>query len=200
MNHDDRYVNEEYQVLPAEGYHRFFLNMSDHPRINIFLNSPMTTRHFSQLQSQCDALLYTGPLDLYFDYCYGHLGYRSLRFEWKEKEGPFAQPCVQINYPNDFDYTRTVEMKHLSPQVPSTPSTMICYEYPQEKGDPFYPLLTQENQERFKRYQAKGELESQKTHPTFFLGRLAEYRYFNMDHVMLNALKMAEKIKVHLGR
>jgi UDP-galactopyranose mutase len=196
FNHDDRYVNEMFQYIPKEGYHNLFLRMSDHPLIKIFLNSPFDPSLLHQWHSQYHLLLYTGPIDTYFNFCFGPLPYRSLYFEWKDYSVPFMQPSVQINYPDKkYDYTRSVETKHLSPHLHQCPHTTVCFEYPRPKGEPFYPIPTEENLLLYQRYKHLADLESQKRIPTLFLGRLAEYRYLNMDQIMLHAFKMVEKIK-----
>jgi UDP-galactopyranose mutase len=189
FNWDEQYPAEQFKVMPKGGYTAKYENMLDHPNITVETGVLLGNRDIGSLRRASDATIYTGRIDAYFDECFGRLGYRSLRFEWKHFDQPYAQPCVQINYPNDFAYTRTVEIKHATGQ--ETPGTTVCYEYPESVGGPFYPLLTHENTDRYARYKALAERESSSDHPLHFVGRLAEFRYYNMDQVLLRAISLA---------
>ena len=186
FNQDDRYFTDSYQMMPAEGYTRLFKAMLDHPNIDIQLERDF----FQDRQKFHDAYwVYTGPIDRYFDYCYGELPYRSLRFEHEYLAGQDQFQAVgTINYPNDFDFTRITEFKHLTGQ--QHPGTSIVREFPQASGEPFYPVPRAENENLFQRYK---KLAAKETHVSF-VGRLAQYRYYNMDQVVAAALKTAEEI------
>src|SRR3954463_6480166 len=137
-NRDDRFVTENFQALPLRGYTAMFEKMLAHPNIEVRLK---TDFHEIRGQLRWRHLIYTGPIDAYFDQCYGPLPYRSLRFERETHEQEFFQPAMQVNYPNDYDYTRIVEIKHATGQ--QLPVTTIVREYPQDYGpgaEPYYPI------------------------------------------------------------
>lgn len=185
-NADDRYFLDDYQFMPFEGYTRMFENMLDHPRIEI---STGTDFHDIRPTLNVAHIVYTGPIDAYFDYCYGRLPYRSLRFEHEHLATvPQFQEVGTVNYPNDYAFTRITEFKHLTGQRHS--GTSIVREYPQTEGDPYYPIPRPENELLYKRYAQRARQESRIT----FVGRLAEYRYYNMDQVVGAALKAADNI------
>ena len=116
-----------------------------------------------------------------------------MKFEWKHfPDREFFQETVQTNYPNDYDYTRSVEIKHVSGQVADT--TTVCYEYPSKEGDPYYPLLNEKNNANYKKYAELAKKESQQDVPIHFIGRMAEFRYYNMDHVFLKSMNLAKEI------
>lgn len=190
-NHDDRYFTDKFQSMPSEGYTRMFQRMLDHPRIDIetgvdFLASRTTWRRRHTV--------YTGPIDAYFDHCYGPLPYRSLRFEHVHlRKCAQYQPVGTVNYPNDHDYTRITEFKHLTGQVHA--GTSLVREYPTDQGDPYYPVPRPANEALFKRYDAMAQRESRVT----FVGRLAEYRYYNMDQCVGAALACARALVKTLG-
>jgi UDP-galactopyranose mutase len=127
-------------------------------------------------------LIYTGPVDEYFDYSFGRLPYRSLRFQWETRDVPVAQSAPVINYPNDHLYTRVTEFKYLSGQEHA--KTTLVYEYPTDQGDPYYPVPTPENAALYAKYQELAEATSE----VMFLGRLGTYKYYNMDQVVAQAL------------
>ena len=197
FNWDERYPSETYQVMPKQGYTALYRNMLDHRNIHIQTDAFMDNKDIEAERKSSDATIYTGPIDKLFDYRYGPLGYRSLRFEWKHFAIPYMQPCVQINFPNDQAYTRIVEIKHVTGQ--EAPDTTLCYEYPEAKGDPFYPLLTQENRDRYELYKVLADEESRREPPMYLVGRLAEFKYFNMDQVLLRAIKVAHEILERWG-
>lgn len=186
-NDDDRYFTDTYQALPREGYTRLFERMLNHPNIELYLDTDyceiteaITPRH----------TIYTGPIDAYFDYCYGRLPYRSLHFEHQHlRDTAWFQPVGTINYPNEHSYTRITEFKHATGQA--HPGTSIVREYPQTEGDPYYPIPRPENEALYKKY----KLLAKKEGNVSFVGRLAQYRYYNMDQVVGAALKTAHTIK-----
>jgi len=184
-NDDDRYFSDSYQFMPAEGYAKMFERMLDHPNIEIQLG----TDFFAVRKSiSAKEIIFTGPIDAYFDYRYGPLPYRSLRFEHQYLPNVERQQLVgTVNYPNDHSYTRITEFKHLTGQAHK--GTSIVREYPEAEGDPYYPIPRPDNEALFKRYVALAAAEPH----VHFAGRLAEYRYYNMDQVVAAALSMTEK-------
>jgi UDP-galactopyranose mutase len=184
-NDDDRYFSDTYQFMPARGYTKMFQRMLDAPNIEIKL----ATDFFSVRGSlRAGRIIFTGPIDAYFDYRYGALPYRSLRFEHEHFPDLMRYQSVgTINYPNEHDYTRVTEFKHLTGQ--SHGGTSVVREYPQSTGDPYYPIPRPANEALFKRYSALAAAESN----VYFTGRLAEYRYYNMDQVVAAALTFTEK-------
>src|SRR4051812_28160617 len=139
-NRDDRYFTDTYQVMPAHGYTRMFERMLDHPSISILLNTDY--RDVAGLLPATE-MIYTGPIDEYFDYRYGRLPYRSLAFRHETLNVPRHQRVAVVNYPNDYAYTRVTEFKHLTGQ--EHPKTALVYEFPQGEGDPYYPIPRPEN-------------------------------------------------------
>ena len=186
-NTNDLYFNEKYQMMPLHGYHILFKNMLNHPKITIKLNSS-----FLDIQKivTSEALIYTGPIDEFFKYKLGKLPYRSLKFEHESYNKEFYQNWVQINYPNEFDFTRIVEIKHVTGQ--KIDKTTIVKEYPSSKGDPFYPIPNKSNFHLYNQYKKLAE----NIKNVFFIGRLAQYQYLNMDEVVARALNLFEVIKL----
>jgi UDP-galactopyranose mutase len=186
-NDDDRYFTDTYQFMPRDGYTAMFRRMLDHPNITVQLS----TDYFALRDHlQVNHTVYTGPIDAFFDYCFGRLPYRSLRFEHQHFPNTVQfQPVGTVNYPNEHAYTRITEFKHLTGQTHS--GTSIVREYPQAEGDPYYPIPRPENEALFKRYEVLAQARTDVT----FVGRLAQYRYYNMDQVVAAALQMASKIK-----
>jgi UDP-galactopyranose mutase len=190
FNRDDRYIDEPFQVMPKEGYTRLFGRMLRHPFIKVLLNTD-----FFEIREQLKpkrALIYTGPIDAYFNFCHGALPWRSLDFEWVEIDKEFQQPCVQINYPADHEYTRSVEIKHVTGQ--KHPHTVVSLEYPHSSGDPFYPVLTDANLAKYTLYKHLAEKETSEK-GVFFCGRLATYSYINIDQAIEDALELYRVIK-----
>lgn len=187
---DDRYFADTYQLMPAGGYTRMFEQMLDHPGINVRVG-----QQFERLEGiRWGHMVYSGPIDAFFDHCYGKLPYRSLRFEHQHlPDTPHFQATGTVNYPNDEDFTRITEFKHLTGQ--QHPGTSIMREFPQAEGEPFYPIPRPENEALFKRYQALSEDRSDVT----FVGRLAQYRYYNMDQVVGAALACARRLSSGQG-
>lgn len=185
-NTDDRYFTDTYQAMPLQGYTVMFENMLNHPNITVKLST-----EYKDLIAQgieYDHLIYTGPIDAFYDYQFGHLPYRSLHFEHQHLNTEKYQSVGTVNYPNDHDFTRITEFKHLTGQQAS--STSIVREYPTAEGDPYYPIPRTENEQLFKQYQTLANAEENVT----FVGRLAEYRYYNMDQVVGAALNAVSKI------
>jgi UDP-galactopyranose mutase len=179
-NTDDRYFLDAFQAMPLHGYTRMFENMLDHDNIDMQLGAD-----FDDVRQEVayDRLVFTGPVDEYFDYRYGELPYRSLRFRHETLDQEWFQKVAVVNYPaEDVPWTRITEYKHLTGQ--SHPKTSITYEFPSGEGDPYYPIPRAENQALYKRYEALAL-----QHPDVtFVGRLATYRYYNMDQVTGQAL------------
>jgi UDP-galactopyranose mutase len=184
-NRDSRYFTDRYQAMPLHGYTRMFEKMLAHPNIKVLLNADY--REVAEVIPH-QQLIYTGPIDEFFDYCYGRLPYRSLRFEFETVDAAFVQPVAVINYPNEHSYTRVTEFKYLTGQEHAR--TTLVYEYPQAEGDPYYPVPRPENAELYKKYKALADA----TTSVQFVGRLATYKYYNMDQVVAQALTVFNKI------
>ncbi|MDQ2996079.1 MAG: UDP-galactopyranose mutase [Chloroflexota bacterium] len=179
-NRDDRYFTDTYQAMPRHGYTRMFEKMLHHPNIKIMLNTDY--REIVDLIPY-RAMIYTGPVDSFFDNCYGKLPYRSLEFVHETHNVPIYQPAPVVNYPNENAYTRITEFKYLTGQ--EHVKTSIVYEYPQAEGDPYYPVPRPENGLLYQKYKALADA----TPNVHFVGRLATYKYYNMDQVVAQALK-----------
>lgn len=190
FNRDDRYVDAPFQQMPDRGYTAMFAAMLDHPRIEVRLG--VDYRELRKVFSPRLATVYCGPLDEYFEHRLGALPWRSLRFEHRTLDVEYAQPCVQINYPGDEPFTRTVEIKHLT--TLRTPSTVVTYEYPAANGEPYYPVPAPESAALFARYRELAEREERERR-VYFTGRLASYRYINSDQAMLEALATFERMR-----
>jgi UDP-galactopyranose mutase len=184
-NRDDRYFTDKYQGMPLHGYTRMFENMLSHPNIKVMLNTD-----YKEVQDYIPyrEMIYTGPIDYFFDYCYGKLPYRSIEFKFETYETEKFQPTGTVNYPNEHPYTRTTEFKYLTGQKHS--KTTVVYEYPQADGDPYYPVPRPENAELYKKYQ----LLAAEFKNVYFTGRLATYKYYNMDQVVAQSLTLYKKI------
>lgn len=186
-NTDDRYFTDTYQAMPLHGYTAMFESMLNHPNITVKLSTD-----YKDLLAQgveYDHLIYTGCIDEFYDYKFGKLPYRSLCFEHQHLENTEQYQSVgTINYPNDFEFTRITEFKHLTGQ--QHPATSIVREYPTAESDPYYPIPRDENEALFKKYKSLADCEKNVT----FVGRLAEYRYYNMDQVVGAALNAVDKI------
>jgi UDP-galactopyranose mutase len=227
-NRDDRYLREDFQAIPKAGYTAMFERMvaACGDKLEIMLNT-----EFRDILPQVSFkhLVYTGPIDEYYDYCHGRLPYRSLRFEPEsftpkqlsayhsgfksppssfESPSGFYQPAMQVNYPNDEEFTRIVEIKHATGQ--SCDNTTIVREYPDDFGpgkEAYYPIPAPDSAATYQKYKALTETEPFPAHlssmlhapcstlpSVHFIGRLATYRYYNMDQVVGMALKEAENI------
>ena len=179
-NDDCRYFTDKYQFMPKTGYTKMFENMLNHKNIEVILN-----KDYKKIINDIsfDKMIYTGPIDYYFDYVFGKLPYRSLRFEWENYDIHSFQETAQLNYvDNSFTFTRVVEHKKLTGQKIN--QTTISKEYSVKDGEPFYPIPNEENRKQYLCYQN----ESKKLTNTIFCGRLAEYQYYNMDQVIANTL------------
>jgi UDP-galactopyranose mutase len=166
--------------MPRDGYTAMFKRMLANPLIEI-----RTGVDFRDVRDEVDAghIIYTGPIDEYFDFRFGKLPYRSLKFDHQTLEQENYQSVGTVNFPSpDVPYTRISEYKHLTGQ--QAPRTTVTYEYPSAEGDPYYPIPRPENQELFKRYEALADA----TEGVTFVGRLATYRYYNMDQIVGQAL------------
>lgn len=185
-NRDDRYFTDEYQYMPKHGYTRMFEKMLRHPNIKV-----MTQTDFREVRDEIayKRLIFTGPIDEYFDFRYGKLPYRSLQFRHETLDQEFFLPTGTVNYPQTEEYTRISEYKHMTGQV--HPKTTVTYEYPSAVGDPYYPIPKAQNAELFKQY----ERLAMNTPNVWFVGRLATYRYYNMDQVTGQALATFRRIQ-----
>lgn len=184
-NRDNRYFTDTYQAMPQHGYTRIFDRMLHHSNIHILLQTDY--RDIEGIIPYKE-MIYTGPIDEYFDYCYGKLPYRSLDFKHETYDQEQFQKAPVVNYPNEHLYTRVTEFKYLTGQFHS--KTSVVYEYPTAEGDPYYPIPRPENAALYKHYHTLAE----KEHSTYFVGRLATYKYYNMDQVVGQALSTYQKI------
>jgi UDP-galactopyranose mutase len=175
--------------MPAGGYTRMFQRMLDNPNIKIMLQ---TDYRDIQASIPFRRMIYTGPVDEYFDWSLGRLPYRSLRFEHVTLDCEQFQPVAVVNYPQTEEYTRITEYKHLTGQ--QSPQTSLTYEYPTDAGDPYYPVPRAENEALYKRYEALAA----NVPNVWFVGRLATYRYYNMDQVVGQALATFVRIQKRL--
>lgn len=184
-NRDNRYFSDTYQAMPLYGYTKMFETMLNHPNIKV-----MTNTDYKEIEHVIPhkRMIYTGPVDYFFDYCYGKLPYRSIDFKFETFDEEYVQQTGTINYPNEQLYTRTTEFKHITGQKHA--KTTIVYEYPKADGDPYYPVPRPENAALYKRYQ---RLASDKSN-TYFTGRLATYKYYNMDQVVAQSLTLFKKM------
>jgi UDP-galactopyranose mutase len=185
LNDDCRYFTDKYQYMPKDGYTRMFEKMLKNSNIEILLNTDYKT---ILNEVKFDKMIYTGPIDYYFDYKLGRLPYRSIKFEFENIKTETYQQISQINYVSDeVEYTRVIEHKYLSGNDSAT--TTISREFPQNNGEPFYPIPTDENRLLYLKYKN----ETKKFKNVIFCGRLAEYQYYNMDQVVANALNIFRK-------
>ncbi|WP_431298857.1 UDP-galactopyranose mutase [Tabrizicola sp. BL-A-41-H6] len=185
-NDDDRYFTDSFQRMPAEGYTRMFERMLDHPNIELRLAT-----EYADIRDSVKfrRMVFTGPIDEFFDHRLGHLPYRSLRFQHETYDVEQVQPVATINFPQTEDYTRVTEYKHLTGQKHA--KTSVTFEYPSATGDPYYPIPREENAALYREYEALARA----TPDVWFVGRLANYKYFNMDQVVGQALATFERIR-----
>jgi len=196
---DDRYFTDAYQAVPTEGYTKLFEKMLEHPNITIELNSDALKRikildntlYFDNVPCKAK-VIYTGMIDELFNDKYGELSYRSIDLKFENIEQEYYQNHAVVNYPNEFDYTRITEFKHIHPV--STKKTTILKEYPQPYqrniNTPYYPMFTEQDQDRYRLYANEAE----KVENLLVLGRLAEYKYYDMDDIVARALEVFEDI------
>lgn len=205
ISYDDRYFQQQFQALPADGYTEMFKKMLDHSNIQIQLNTNAKNVikldhskgkiYFDDKEFNGD-LIYTGPIDELFDYSLGQLPYRSLRFVTETHDIPIFQPTTTVNYPNTEDYTRITEFNYMM-KTPNKFKTTIMYEYPQnyDKDDPlmnipYYPIPKNSNTELYEKYRSLAERFSD----LYLVGRLAEYRYYDMNDIILKALQVFDSM------
>ncbi|MEO7057060.1 MAG: UDP-galactopyranose mutase [Caldimonas sp.] len=185
-NRDDRYFADTFQAMPLHGYTRMFEKMLGSPNIKVMLNTDyrevvdlLPWRH----------MVYSGPIDAFFNFRHGKLPYRSLEFRHVTLPQEQFQTVGTVNYPNDYGYTRISEFKHITGQ--KHPATSVVYEYPRADGDPYYPVPRAENAALYKLYEAEAEQLEDVT----FVGRLATYKYYNMDQVVGQALAAFKRLQ-----
>ena len=194
-NTDDRYFTDTFQKMPVDGYTEMFKRILGSPQIDVRLET-----HFTDVKDEVeyDHLVYTGPIDAFFDYRFGVLPYRSLEFELRTEETPdggYILPSASVNEPAfEVPYTRTTEFRWLTGQE-QHPKSTVAVEYPRTEGDPYYPVPTEETRALYKRYEALGDELPDVT----FVGRLARYQYLNMDQVVGQALATFEKLAATLA-
>ncbi|HEY9635038.1 MAG TPA: UDP-galactopyranose mutase [Coleofasciculaceae cyanobacterium] len=186
-NRDDRYFTDTYQAMPLYGFTRMFENMLNHPNIKVMLN---TDYREIQKAIPCREMIYSGPVDEFFDLRYGKLPYRSLEFKHETHNKHVFQSAPVVNYPNEQLYTRITEFKYLTGQ--EHVKTSIVYEFPRAEGDPYYPVPRPENAEIYKKYKALADA----TPGVYFVGRLATYKYYNMDQCVAQALTVYKQLSV----
>lgn len=187
---DDRYFTDKFQAMPLNGYTAMFEKMLDHPLIDV-----LTGVSYAEAASlvRFDRLVWTGAIDEYFGTCFGRLPYRSLRFEHETLPVEQFQETGTVNYPDeDVPFTRITEFKHITGE--DGPMTSLVYEYPTAEGDPYYPVPRPQNQELYARYDRLA-----KASDTIFVGRLATYRYYNMDQVVGQALATYRRLELEPG-
>ena len=184
-NRDDRYFTDEFQAMPLEGYTRMFERMLDHPNISVMVGTEfLDVRDTAKYKE----VIFTGPIDEFFQHKYGALEYRSLQFRYETHQADLVQPVAVINHPNEHPYTRVTEFKHLTGQKHQN-STLV-YEYPTAEGDPYYPVPRAVNKDRYLRYRTLSE----QAPGVYFSGRLGTYRYYNMDQVVAQSLTLCDRI------
>jgi UDP-galactopyranose mutase len=190
VNRDDRYFSDVFQYMPEGGYTRMFERMLDHSKIKVMLQTD-----FEEIRKVIPyrRLIYTGPIDEYFKFRFGRLPYRSLQFRHVTLDKSWRQPVAVVNYPQTQAYTRVTEYKHLTGQEHG--KTSLTYEYPSDAGDPYYPVPRAENTEMYKRYEQLALAQKD----VWFVGRLATYRYYNMDQVVGQALATFRRINQEIA-
>lgn len=190
-NHDGRYFSDTYQALPKGGYTKVFENMLNHPNITVMLNTD-----YFDVKDQFEGfekLFYTGPIDRFFEFqdeMMEKLEYRSINFVTEHLDQEFFQENSVVNYPGqEVDYTRIIEYKHFGNQ--QSPKTSIVKEYTVDTGEPYYPVPNERNQQIYEKYKEKADL----LQNVYFVGRLANYKYFNMDQAFRNALNLFHSLE-----
>jgi UDP-galactopyranose mutase len=194
LNDDDRYFGDAFQKMPADGFTAMFHRMLDHPNIEV-----RTGTEYQAIRHEVSAsqLVWTGPIDEFFDFRLGKLPYRSLTFERETRATPggrLVQPAAVVNYPNErIPYTRVAEFRHLTGQVADV--STLAYEFPSAEGEPYYPVPRPENRAHYHRYEALARDRSD----VLFVGRLARYQYLNMDQVVASALVAVDRWATERG-
>lgn len=189
FNRNPYYVKEKLRFMPKKGFTYMFYKMIKNKKIKVKLNTDFFK--FRKKIKFNHFMIYTGEPDRYFNFKYGKLDWRSLIFKFQNFKRKNIQSCVQYNFPNDYKYTRSVEIKHVTKQRNNY--TVISKEYPTNKGDPYYPISNQKNIKLFKKYEKLIIKEMKKN--IYFEGRLAKYKYFNTDEVIESALDLFNKLK-----
>lgn len=190
ISRDDRYFQDIYQVMPKKGYTELFKNLLSQKNIHILLNTD-----YKEIINEIkfNKMIYTGPIDEYFDYIYGELPYRSLKFNFIYQDLEYLQEVGTINYPNDYDFTRITEFKHLTGQ--KTFGTTYAIEFPEkfkkDLNEPYYPIPNNANNELYNEYKSENDKISENV---IFVGRLADYKYYNMDQIVARALHLFEEV------
>ena len=189
FNRNPFYVNEKLKLMPKKGFTNLFKNMINNSKISLILNTDyfkiknkISVKYFT---------IYTGTPDKFYDFKYGKLDWRSLKFVFNTYKKNYIQDYVQYNYPNDYKFTRKVEIKHVTKQ--KSKYTVISKEFPQKVGEPYYLIMDKKNKTIFKKYEKLMNASSKKN--IYFEGRLAKYKYFNTDEVIENALDLYKKLK-----
>ena len=191
ISRDNRYFQDKYQGIPEFGFTQLIKNMLDHPRIHILLE-----KDYRDVKKEIDAerLFFTGCIDEFYDYQFGELPYRSIRLDFRTYSYPYFQSNSVINYPNNFDFTRIGEYKYFLNN--QSDKTVVSFEYPQSyirgENEPYYPIVKEENQNLYERYLTKAK-ESDKL--VYFLGRLGDYKYYDMDKAVNRALQLFNNIQ-----
>ena len=190
LNRDPYYVNEKLKFMPKHGFTKMFETMINNKNIKLCLNT-----NFFKIRNNVKFskfMIYTGTPDKFFNFKYGKLNWRSLNFKFETYKKDFIQNSVQYNFPNDYNFTRKVEIKHVTKQ--KTSYTVISKEYPNSKGDPYYPIINDQNLNKFNKY--KKLIDEAENQNIFFEGRLAQYKYFNTDEVIERALNLFNILKM----
>lgn len=193
MGNDDHYFKDEFQAMPERGYSPFFQKMLDHPNIYVKLNQDITRDSLKDYQGK---VLFTGPIDKFFDYKCGHLPYRSLEFLYQRaEEGELSAPATFNFNDSHTRFTRFTSMRKLTQQVLSTDDDIILYEIPREynpevpEHEPYYPIPLIQNRDIYHRYQSLAE----DTPNLRFAGRMGSYQYLNMDQAIAQAMKISRE-------
>ncbi len=188
FNKNKNYIEAKYKFMPKFGFTHMFKKMISNKNIKITLNKKY--KYSSKDLKNYDIIVYTGPIDAFFDYKFGKLGWRSLKFNFTTYKKKFKQHCLQINYPNNFKYTRKVEYKHVTRQKSNY--TTISKEFPISGGDPYYPISTKADKKILFLYNQLKKIYEKKG--IFFGGRLADYKYINTDEAIGIGLGISNKI------
>lgn len=186
INRDNRYFTDSYQAMPLQGYTRMFANMLMHTNIQVMLNAD-----YKEVKDHVPhkKIIYTGPIDSFFDYCFGKLPYRSIEFDFQTIDTEVYQSTGTINYPNSNLYTRITEFKYLTGQKHH--KTSVVFEHPVADGEPYYPIPRKENQALYHKYKVLAD----SLPDIYFTGRLGTYKYYNMDQVVAQSLALFKRIQ-----
>lgn len=189
ISRDNRYFQNKYQGVPLDGYSSLIKKILKHKRIKTLLS----THFVHEMQSEFDYVYHTGPIDEYFNFCFGELPYRSLYFEFREMNCPYFQSSAVINYPCNYDFTRITEFKYFLNS--NSNKTVVAFEYPcnfiNGKNERYYPVPSNKNKDLYINY--LNELKRNNT-KVQFLGRLGDYQYYDMDKAVSRAIKVALRV------